>query len=134
MLWKSFRSSGRLNFVRGWQKKEKERQAWALANKTRAIRDCFTPVLRDLCSWDRGKFSFHLILPLSSPSYKQQGQVTPIFRVLEQFIPVYTYHKATPPGVHASLMLLFKRRGGTRSNIYTIGIATFCPYISYLSR
>lgn len=52
---------------------KKERQVQALSNKTHAIRDCFTPVLGDLSSRDRGKFSFHVAQPLSSPNYKARG-------------------------------------------------------------
>lgn len=46
---------------------------------------CFTLVLRDLCSQDIGKFSFHLIQPLSSPSYKASGESSTSFK--DGYIP-----------------------------------------------
>lgn len=64
---------------------KKERQAQALSNKTHAIRDCFTPVLWDLSSPDRGKFSFHLTQPLSSPNYKAGGESDTSFK--DQYTP-----------------------------------------------
>lgn len=69
----------------GRRKIGKERQAQALSNKTHAIRDCFTPVLRDLCSRDRGKFHFHLIQPLSSPSYEAAGASDTSFK--DEYMP-----------------------------------------------
>lgn len=69
----------------GRRKIEKERQAQALSNSTHAVRDCFTSVRRDLCSGDRGKFSFHLIQPLSSPNYKPAGASDTSFK--DEYMP-----------------------------------------------
>lgn len=69
----------------GRRKIEKEKQAQALSDKTHAIRDCFAPVPRDLCSRDRGKFSFHLIWPLSPPNYKAAGASDTSFK--DEYMP-----------------------------------------------